>query len=112
MKSMVSLDWPMASDPKSGIIRRLHCAAGQLHAVIQMRETSQPCNQILHQLNAVHAELRTAGVMIIECQAQSSQDVILNSTSVTERIVALQELQSLYEIFIKQFSTKNEENDE
>lgn len=112
MKTMVLLEWPLTSDPRSEIIRRLHCAAGQIHVVIQMTEAGQPCNQILHQLSVVHAVLRTAAVMIIECQARSNQDVILNSTSVTERIAALQKLQSLYEIFVKQFSTKNEVNDE
>ena len=102
----------MTSDPESEIIHRLHCAARHLHAVIQMTEADQPCNQILHQIYAVRAALRTAGVMIIKCQAQSSQEVILNSTSVMERAATLHELKSLYAIFIEQFSTTNEVNDE
>jgi DNA-binding FrmR family transcriptional regulator len=85
-------------------VRRLRSAAGHLNAVIKMTESGEPCEQILHQLNAVQAALQTAGVKIIECQAQSSQDVILNSTSVTQRTAELRQLQSLYTIFVKQHS--------
>lgn len=98
----------MHPDPQSDITRRLRCAAGHLNAVIEMTETGQPCEQILHQLAAVQAALQTAGVKIIECQARSSQDVILNSTSVDQRIEELHHLQSLYAIFVKQYSTKSE----
>lgn len=94
----------MKSEPDPKIVRRLRCAAGHLNAVIEMTESGEPCEQVLHQLNAVQAALQTAGVKIIECQAQSSQDVILNSTSVTQRTAELRHLQSLYTIFIKQYS--------
>ncbi len=89
-------------DPE--IVRRLRCAAGHLNAVIKMTESGKPCEQVLHQLNAVQAALQRAGVKIIECQALSSQDVILNSTSVTQRTAELRHLQSLYTIFVKQYS--------
>jgi len=94
----------MNTEPHSDIVRRLRSAAGHLNAVIKMTESGEPCEQILHQLNAVQAALQTAGVKIIECQAQSSQDVILNSTSVTQRTAELRQLQSLYTIFVKQHS--------
>ena len=94
----------MKPEQESEIIRRLRCAAGHLNAVIEMTESGEPCEQVLHQLNAVQAALQTAGVKIIECQAQSSQDVILNSTSVTQRTAELRHLQTLYTIFVKQFS--------
>jgi DNA-binding FrmR family transcriptional regulator len=94
----------MNPEPDPDIVRRLRSAAGHLNAVIKMAETGEPCEQILHQLNAVQAALQTAGVKIIECQAWSSQDVILNSTSVTQRTAELRHLQSLYTIFVKQYS--------
>ena len=72
----------MNTEPHSDIVRRLRCAAGHLNAVIEMTESGEPCEQVLHQLNAVQAALQTVGVKIIECHAQSSQDVILNSSSV------------------------------
>jgi len=100
----------MKPNQQSDIVRRLRCAAGHLNAVIQMTEAEESCEEVLHQLNAVQAALRTAGVKIIECQAQSSQDVILNSTSVNQRTAELQRLQSLYTIFQKYPSNRNEVN--
>src|SRR5215208_1755873 len=94
----------MSTEPHSDSVRRLRCAAGHLNAVIEMAESGEPCEQVLYQLHAVQAALRTAGVKIIECQARSSQGVILNSTSVIQRTAELRHLQSLYEIFIKQYS--------
>jgi DNA-binding FrmR family transcriptional regulator len=100
----------MDQEPASDIMRRLRCAAGHLNAVISMAEAGQPCEQILHQLNAVQAALQIAGVKVIECQAKSSQDIILNSDSVEQRTEALRHLQSLFTIFVKQYSTKSEDN--
>ncbi len=98
----------MKPDHQSEILKRLHCAAGHLDAVICMTETGQSCDQVLHQLNAVQAALRAAGVKMIECQAQSSQGVILNSPSVEQRIVELQNLKSLYTIYVKQYRSMDE----
>ena len=98
----------MKLDHQSEILKRLRCAAGHLDAVIHMTETRQPCDQVLHQLNAVQAALRAAGVKMIECQAESSQEVILNSPSVEQRIVELQNLKALYTIYVKQYSHKDE----
>jgi DNA-binding FrmR family transcriptional regulator len=92
----------------SSITRRLRCAVGDLQAVIEMTEAGAPCGQLLHQLNAVRAALHNAGIKIIECQAQSCQDVILSSTSVAQRIEELHQLQSLYAIFVQHFRTKDE----
>lgn len=93
----------MKPDPHAEIIRRLHCAAGHLNAVIEMAEADQPCEQVLHQLNAVQSALSAAGIKIIHRQAQSSQGVILNS-SCDERIAELKHLQSLYSIFTQHFN--------
>ena len=102
----------MSHGPRSDIARRLRCAAGHLNAVIEMTETDQPCEQILHQLAAVKAALQITGIKIIECQARSSLDIILNSASVDQRTDELHHLQSLYTIFLKQYSTKSEVNNE
>jgi len=100
----------MKSAQQSEILRRLHCTAGHLNAVIEMTEAQQPCEQVLHQLNAVQAALHTVGVKMIECQAQTSQDVILNSSSISERTTELERLQSLYSIFLKYTKNRNEVN--
>lgn len=93
---------------QSNVMRHLRSAAGHLQAVIQMTETGEPCEHVLHHLNAVRTGLHKAGIEIIECQAQACQDVILNSTSVDQRIEELHQLQSLYAIFVQHFSSKDE----
>jgi DNA-binding FrmR family transcriptional regulator len=95
-------------DQRSEIIRRLHCAAGHLNAVIEMAETGQPCEQVLHQLNAVEAALRAAGIKLILCQTQSSQSIILDSPSTKQRIAELKQLQSLYMLFLQHPNHHNE----
>jgi DNA-binding FrmR family transcriptional regulator len=91
----------MKPDQLSEIIRRLQCAAGHLNAVIEMTEAGQPCEQVLHQLNAVQAALRAVGTKLIICQAQSSQSIILDSRSPKLRLAELKRLQSLYTIFLQ-----------
>lgn len=90
----------MKPDQQSEIIRRLRCAAGHLNAVIEMATAAQPCEQVLHQLNAVEAALHAVGIKLIICQAQSSQAAILESPSPKQRIAELKRLQSLYTIFL------------
>src|SRR6266545_5871426 len=98
----------MKPDQQSEIIRRLRCAAGHLNAVIEMTETGQPCEQLLHQLNAVQAALRAVGIRLLICQAQNSQTIILDSPSPEQRVSELKRLQSLYTIFVKYTNYNNE----
>ncbi len=86
---------------QSEIIRRLRCSAGHLNAVIEMAEEGEPSEQVLHQLGAVEAAIRAAGVRLVICQAQSSQSIILDSPSPKQRIAELKRLQSLYTIFLQ-----------
>ncbi len=87
-------------DPRADILRRLRCAAGHLNAVIEMTQDSRPCEEILHQLNAVQAALRTAGYKLINCQATQSETLILDSPSSEQRAVELKRLQSLYSLLL------------
>lgn len=91
----------MKPDQQSEIIHRLRSACGHLNAVIEMAEAGQPCERVLQQLNAVDAALRAAGARLIICQAQSSQAVILDSTSPRQRLAELKRFQSLYISFVK-----------
>ena len=91
----------MKPEQQSEIIHRLRCAAGHLNAVIEMTNAGQPCEQVLHQLNAVEAALRAVGIKLIICQAQSSQAILLESPSLKQRIAELKRIQSLYTIFLK-----------
>ena len=98
----------MKPDQQSEIIRRLRCAAGHLNAVIEMTEAGQPCEQVLHQLNAVQAALRVTGTRLIICQSQDSQAIILASRSPKRRLSELKRLQSLSTIFMQYFNHHSE----
>jgi DNA-binding FrmR family transcriptional regulator len=100
----------MNPTPESDILRRLHCVAGHLNAVIEMTESGEPCDVVLYQLNAVQAALQAVGIKMIQCQAHSSQEVIVNSNSVSQRLTELQRLQLLYAVFLKYSNHKNEVN--
>ena len=100
----------MKPDQQPEIIQRLRCAAGHLNAVIEMTEAGQPCEQVLHQLNAVEAALRRAGTKLLVCQAQSSQSIILNSPSPQQRMSEIRRLQSLYTTFMQYSKNHSEVN--
>jgi DNA-binding FrmR family transcriptional regulator len=61
----------MEFNPQREIMQRLRSAAGHLNAVIYMAESGQSCEEVLHQLNAVQAALRIAGIKIVCCEAES-----------------------------------------
>jgi len=88
----------MKPDQQPEILKRLRCAAGHLNAVIEMTETEKPCEQILHQLNAVQAALDAVGLRMLICQVKASEALILNSTCPNKRVNELKRLQSLYTI--------------
>ena len=91
----------MKPDQQPDILRRLRCAAGHLNAVIEMTEAGQSCEEVLHQLNAVQAALRVTGRKLMICQAQISQEIILDSPSPEQRTSELKRLQSLYITFMQ-----------
>lgn len=85
----------------SDIVRRLHCAAGHLNAVIKMVEDGKTCEQVVQQIAAVDAALRVVGTKLIIEQAQSSQALLLESPSLQQRSDELKRLQSLYTILLR-----------
>ena len=98
----------MVTDSRVEILQRLRTIEGHLKAVIEMTETGRPCEQILHQLNAVQSGLRVAAIRLILCQAECSQAIILDSSSSKKRIAELTRLQSLYSILLYYFNHPRE----
>ena len=92
------------------IMQRLRSAAGHLNAVIEMAASGQPCEDVLHQLNAVQLALRIAGRRIICCEAESVREDILNSPSCSETSTELRRRQSLYTIYVQHFNQTQEVN--
>lgn len=86
-------------DQRSDVIRRMHCASGHLNAVIKMAEGNEPCEKLLHQLQAVQAALNAIGLGLIAYQIQDSREIILDSSSAEERLSELKRIQSLYAVF-------------
>jgi DNA-binding FrmR family transcriptional regulator len=85
-------------DQQSEIIQHLRSASGHLNAVIEMAESGKPCEQVLHQLNAIQSALGAISLQVLICQVQQSGILILNSASSQKRANELKRLQSLYAI--------------
>lgn len=100
----------MELNQQPDIVFRLRTAAGHLDAVIRMVENGQPCEEVLHQLNAVQSALHAAGTKIICCEAGSIREDIVNSASFPKRAVELRRLQSLYSIYVQRFNHTPEVN--
>lgn len=92
----------MKPSPQAEVIRRLRTAAGHLQAVIEMTESGQPCEEVLHQLNAVEAALHAAGACLIRLHVDASQAIILSNPSAARRSVELKRLLSLYSAMFHQ----------
>ena len=100
----------MVLNQQPEIMQRLRSAAGHLNAVLEMAESGQPCEVVLHQLNAVQAALRVAGTKIICGEAESIREDILNSASFPQYSAELHRLQSLYTIYVQHFNPSQEVN--
>lgn len=98
----------MKPDPHVEVIRRLRSAAGHLQAVIEMTEGGKPCEEVLHQLNAVEAALHAAGTCLIQARVDSSKVVILTNPSAARRSVELKRLLSLYSAMLHQSNQAHE----
>jgi hypothetical protein NreA len=94
-------NWQPSSEEHSAIVRRLKTAAGHLRAVIAMIEDGEPCDQVLHQLGAVQAALAAAGGTMVDCQVESSAQVILRHPSTEARVAELERLITLYGLLTK-----------
>ena len=100
----------MVLNQQPDIMQRLRSAAGHLNAVIEMAESGQPCEDVLHQLDAVQSALRVAGTKIICCEAEALREDILSSASSPQCSAELHRLQSLYSIYVQQFNQPREVN--
>lgn len=86
---------------EQAMIQRLRSAEGHLHAVTCMIEDNQPCEQVLHQLGAVQASLRAAGLTLLRDQLESSAEVIRNDPHPEERAAELKRIVNLYRLLCR-----------
>jgi len=92
------------------ILQRLRSAAGHLNAVLEMAESGQPCEEVLHQLKAVQSALHAVGTRIICCEVESVRQQILSSTSFPDASTQLHRLRSLYSMYVQHFNQAQEVN--
>lgn len=92
------------------ILQRLRSAAGHMNAVLEMAESGRPCEEVLHQLQAVQSALRVVGTRIICCEAESVRQEILSSTSFSNASAQLHRLQSLYSMYVQHVNQTQEVN--
>jgi hypothetical protein NreA len=90
-----------SSEPQTAIVRRLRSVEGHLHAVVDMVEAGRPCEEVLHQLDAVEAALCAAGRALRYCQFCQSIDVIRCSPNAEARLAELERLATLYRLQVR-----------
>ena len=83
-------------EERTAILNRLRSAEGHLHAIIGMLEANTPCEQVLHQLNAVEAALSKSGRALRYCQFRQSIETILHDPNAETRVAELERLATLY----------------
>jgi DNA-binding FrmR family transcriptional regulator len=83
------------------LIMRLRSAEGHLRAIIGMIEAGQPCEDVLHQLTAVEAAVRAAGLVALRQQLRSCAQVIVSNPCPEERCAELERLLNLYQSYSK-----------
>ena len=91
----------MHPEELTDIVKRLRSAQGHLGAVIGLLEAGKPCEQVLHQLGAVRAALRAAGARLLDCQINSSEEIIQNGTCPEDRAAELNRLVNLYYLVVQ-----------
>lgn len=86
-----------ADEVQQEIVNRLKTTEGHLQAVTRMAITGAPCEEILHQLDAVEAALRATRVRLFSYRLQQSIDVVVNSPDAEQRTAELERLLALWE---------------
>ena len=86
----------MLLEERSEIVRRLRVSEGHLHAIIGMLKTDQPYVQVIHQLRAVRAALKTASRCLLTHQIEQSREIILHSVNAEKQTAELAKLHELF----------------
>jgi DNA-binding FrmR family transcriptional regulator len=81
---------------QDAVLQRLRTVEGHLHAVSQMLEDGVPCQQILHQLNAVQCALEAAGSQLLLMEVERCLQAIRENPCPERRCEELARLANLY----------------
>lgn len=91
----------MQGEIRSEVVWRLNTSIGHLQAIRELVEAGRPCEEFLHQLRAVKAALRVAGIRLLACQVKYSEEIIINGNK-EARMEELVRLHKLYELIEQQ----------
>ncbi len=94
--------------PQTELLQRLRSAAGHLNAVVEMVEAGEPCEDVLHQLQAVEAALRQASRHLLCSQIERSEALLVRDTEPAQRAAELKRLVTLYSILMRDSSRRLE----
>jgi DNA-binding FrmR family transcriptional regulator len=81
---------------KEAVLQRMRTVEGHLHAVNQMLEDDIPCQQVLHQLNAVECALEAAASMLLRMEVECCLQAIRDNPCPEQRCEQLARLVKLY----------------
>ena len=88
-------------DEKQAILQRLRIVEGHLHAVHQMLVEDQPCQQVLHQLNAVQCALQAAACLLLQTEVERCLQAVRDKSDSEQQRQALEHLSNLYPLIYK-----------
>ncbi len=77
------------------LLNRLRSAEGHLHGIIGMLEADEPCEQVLHQLEAVEAALEAAGRALRTQEFCCCAEILLHSPDEAARVTEMRRLAAL-----------------
>lgn len=86
---------------KPAILQRLRTAGGHLQAVSQLLEDDKPCQQILHQLNAIQCALEATSSLILCMEVERCLQAIHEDPCSEQRCEELARLSGLYSLLNK-----------
>lgn len=86
---------------REAVLQRLRTAEGHLHAIRGMIEAGAPCQQILHQLDAVRCAIEAASSQFLYMEIEHCLHLIRDDPCPEQRCKAVERLTDLYSMMSK-----------
>lgn len=88
-------------ETRHAIANRLRTSEGHLRAIVDMLETSAPCDDVLHQLDAVESALHIAACALRYSQFARSIEIIRHDLNAERRLAELEQIAALYKVCLR-----------
>lgn len=90
---------------KQAVLQQLRLTEVHLQVIGRMLVEDQPCQQIIHQLNAVQCAIEAVGSMLLQMEVERCLQTLRDNPCPEQRCEQLARLVNLYPLF-KRFSFK------